>query len=52
MLMMILVSIPIGMMIYKIGRKTPLIIGVITLTLGSWIFMNGDLVKIENYFSL
>jgi MFS family permease len=46
LLMMIVASIPIGMMIDRIGRKIPLIIGVIASALGSWIFINGDLVKI------
>ncbi len=46
LLMMIVASIPIGMMIDRIGRKIPLIMGVITSALGSWLFMNGDLAKI------
>jgi len=46
LLMMILFSIPIGMMIDRIGRKIPLIIGVIVSALGSWIFINGDLAEI------
>ncbi|KON26773.1 hypothetical protein AC480_05200 [miscellaneous Crenarchaeota group archaeon SMTZ1-55] len=46
LLMMIVASIPIGMMIDRIGRKIPLILGVLTSALGSWLFMNGDLVTI------
>lgn len=46
LLMMIVASIPIGMMIDRIGRKIPLIIGVITSALGSWLFINGDLMKV------
>jgi MFS family permease len=46
LLMMIVASIPIGMMIDRIGRKLPLILGVLTSALGSWLFMNGDLVTI------
>lgn len=46
LLMMILASIPIGMMIDRIGRKIPLIIGVVVFALGSWMFINGDLIKI------
>lgn len=46
LLMMIVASIPIGMMIDRMGRKIPLILGVLTSALGSWLFMNGDLVTI------
>jgi MFS family permease len=46
LLTMILASIPIGLMIDRIGRKFPLIIGVIVFALGSWMFINGDLVRI------
>jgi MFS family permease len=46
LLMMIVASIPIGMMIDRIGRKIPLILGVITSALSSWLFINGDLVNV------
>ncbi len=46
LLAMIVASVPIGMMIDRIGRKIPLIIGVIVSALGSWMFINGDLVNI------
>ena len=46
LLTMILASIPIGMMIDRIGRKIPMILGVMVSALGSWIFMNGDLLSV------
>jgi len=46
LLTMILASIPIGMLIDRIGRKIPLIMGVIVSAVGSWMFINGDLVKV------
>jgi MFS family permease len=41
--MMILGSVPIGFMIDRIGRKIPLILGVVVSALGSWLFINGNL---------
>jgi MFS transporter, DHA1 family, tetracycline resistance protein len=52
LLMMILGSVPIGMMIDRIGRKIPLIIGVLVTALGSWIFMNGDLLEVMGAMAL
>ena len=46
LLMMILASVPIGLMIDRIGRKIPLILGVIVFALGSWLFINGDFLMI------
>ena len=43
---MILASIPIGIMIDRIGKKIPLIIGALTLALSSWMFINGDFGRI------
>jgi MFS family permease len=43
---MILASVPIGLMIDRIGRKIPLILGVVVFALGSWLFVNGDLLMI------
>jgi MFS family permease len=43
MVTMIIVSIPIGKLVDKIGRKIPLILGLIAFGLGTVIFMIGDL---------
>jgi MFS family permease len=46
LLVMILASVPIGLMIDRIGRKIPLILGVGVFALGSWFFIDGDLFMI------
>jgi len=43
---MMIVSIPVGKMIDRIGAKTPLILGAFTLALSSLIFVNGNLFSI------
>jgi MFS family permease len=46
LLIMILASVPIGLMIDKIGRRIPLILGVVVSALGTWLFIEGDLLMI------
>ncbi len=46
LLIMILASVPIGLMIDKIGRRIPLILGVVVSALGTWLFIDGDLLMI------
>jgi MFS family permease len=47
LLTMIVASIPIGKAIDRIGRKTPLILGMLTLGLGVVIFVNGDFLAVN-----
>jgi MFS family permease len=46
LLTMVVASIPIGKMVDSIGRKIPLVLGVLVLGLGTWIFMAGNLLTV------
>jgi MFS family permease len=46
LLTMVIVSIPIGKMVDSLGRKTPLILGVVILGLGTWTFTTGNLLTV------